>query len=117
MAGRADVPPCSKPPSSRGPVARAGWPKILSIRTRTKRAHGRDVEAHAYTKDEGPAYWNQGDLPLMVQTPKEGRKVFTGQSTPMPLHDVPHVSETQPRVRRSLFARIDSWPNRFSSTS
>lgn len=45
-----------------------------------ERAHGRDVEAHAYTKDEEPAYWNHGDLPLIVNTPKEGRKVFTGQS-------------------------------------
>jgi nitrate reductase alpha subunit len=44
------------------------------------KAHGRDVEAHAYTKDEEPAYWNHGDLPLIVNTPKEGRKVFTGQT-------------------------------------
>jgi len=43
-------------------------------------AHGRDIEAHAYTKDEEPAYWNHGDLPLIVNTPKEGRKVFTGQT-------------------------------------
>ncbi len=45
-----------------------------------EKAHGREVEAHAYTKDEEPAYWNHGDLPLIVNTPKEGRKVFTGQS-------------------------------------
>ncbi len=43
-------------------------------------AHGRDVAAHAYTKDEEPAYWNHGDLPLIVNTPKEGRKVFTGKT-------------------------------------
>jgi nitrate reductase alpha subunit len=43
-------------------------------------AHGRDVHAHAYTKDEEPAYWNHGDRPLIVDTPKEGRKVFTGKS-------------------------------------
>jgi len=43
-------------------------------------AHGREVEAHAYTKDEEPAYWNHGDIPLIVDTPKEGRKVFTGKS-------------------------------------
>jgi len=36
--------------------------------------------AHAYTKDEEPAYWNHGDRPLIVNTPKEGRKVFTGKS-------------------------------------
>jgi nitrate reductase alpha subunit len=44
------------------------------------KAHGRDVKAHPYTKDEEPAYWNHGDLPLIVNTPKEGRKVFTGKS-------------------------------------
>jgi len=43
-------------------------------------AHGRDIHAHAYTKDEEPAYWNHGDRPLIVNTPKEGRKVFTGQT-------------------------------------
>jgi nitrate reductase alpha subunit len=44
------------------------------------KAHGRDIKAHPYTKDEEPAYWNHGDLPLIVNTPKEGRKVFTGKS-------------------------------------
>jgi nitrate reductase alpha subunit len=43
-------------------------------------AHGKDVHAHPYTKDEEPAYWNHGDRPLIVNTPKEGRKVFTGKS-------------------------------------
>ncbi|MCP5522307.1 MAG: molybdopterin-dependent oxidoreductase [Verrucomicrobiales bacterium] len=43
-------------------------------------AHGREVVAHAFTKDEEPAYWNHGDLPLIVDTPKEGRRCFTGQS-------------------------------------
>ena len=45
-----------------------------------EKAHGRDVHAHAYTKDEEPAYWNHGDIPLIVNTPKEGRKVFTGKT-------------------------------------
>ncbi len=44
------------------------------------RANGRDIHAHAYAKDEEPAYWNHGDIPLIVQTPKEGRKVFTGKT-------------------------------------
>jgi nitrate reductase alpha subunit len=44
------------------------------------KAHGRDVHAHAYTKDEEPAYWNHGDRPLIVETPKEGRKNFTGKT-------------------------------------
>ena len=43
-------------------------------------AHGRDVEAHAYTKDEEPAYWNHGDLALIVDTPKYGRRNFTGDT-------------------------------------
>ncbi len=43
-------------------------------------APGRDVEAHAYTKDEEPAYWNHGDLALIVNTPKYGRRNFTGDT-------------------------------------
>jgi len=43
-------------------------------------AHGRDVKAHGYAKDEEPAYWGHGDRPLIVDTPKEGRKCFTGKT-------------------------------------
>jgi nitrate reductase alpha subunit len=43
-------------------------------------AHGKDIAAHPYTKDEEPAYWNHDDRPLIVETPKYGRKVFTGQT-------------------------------------
>ncbi len=43
-------------------------------------APGKDVQAHAYTKDEEPAYWNHGDLALIVDTPKYGRRNFTGDS-------------------------------------
>ncbi len=43
-------------------------------------AHGRDIKVKGYSKDEEPAYWNHGDLPLIVETPKYGRKVFTGQT-------------------------------------
>jgi nitrate reductase / nitrite oxidoreductase, alpha subunit len=39
---------------------------------------GKEVHAHAYTKDEEPAYWNHSERPLIVDTPKYGRKVFTG---------------------------------------
>lgn len=46
-------------------------------------AHGKEVKAKAYTKDEEPAYWNHGDRALIVNTPAAGRKVFTG-STHMP---------------------------------
>jgi nitrate reductase alpha subunit len=43
-------------------------------------APGKDIVAHAYTKDEEPAYWNHSERPLIVDTPKYGRKVFTGQT-------------------------------------
>ncbi len=43
-------------------------------------AHGKDIHAHGYAKDEEPAYWNHGDRPLIVETPKAGRKVFTGKT-------------------------------------
>jgi nitrate reductase / nitrite oxidoreductase, alpha subunit len=41
---------------------------------------GKDIHAHAYTKDEEPAYWNHSERPLIVETPKYGRKVFTGKT-------------------------------------
>jgi nitrate reductase alpha subunit len=44
---------------------------------------GKDVKAHAYAKDEEPAYWNHGDQALIVETPRYGRKNFTG-ATHMP---------------------------------
>ncbi len=43
-------------------------------------APGKNIHAHAYTKDEEPAYWNHGDKALIVETPKYGRKNFTGNS-------------------------------------
>jgi nitrate reductase alpha subunit len=45
-----------------------------------ERASGKDVVAHAYTKDEEPAYWNHGDKALIVETPKYGRRNFTGET-------------------------------------
>jgi nitrate reductase alpha subunit len=42
--------------------------------------HGKDIKVKKLTKDEEPAYWNHGDMPLIVNTPKYGRKVFTGQT-------------------------------------
>lgn len=43
-------------------------------------ADGKSIHAHAYTKDEEPAYWDHGDQALIVDTPKAGRKVFTGKT-------------------------------------
>ena len=58
-------------------------------------APGRDIHAHAYTKDEEPAYWNHSERPLIVETPKYGRKVFTGQThmpTPTKVQFVTNVN-------------------------
>ena len=43
-------------------------------------AHGREVKVRSHVKGEEPAYWNHGDKPLIVETPKYGHKVFTGQT-------------------------------------
>ncbi len=43
-------------------------------------AHGKEVPVRGFARDEEPAYWNHGDRPLIVETPKYGRKVFTGQT-------------------------------------
>jgi nitrate reductase alpha subunit len=43
-------------------------------------ADGKDIRAHGHAKDEEPAYWNHGDKALIVDTPKFGRRCFTGQS-------------------------------------
>lgn len=43
-------------------------------------ASGKDIKVNARTKDEEPAYWDHGDQALIVDTPKYGRRVFTGQT-------------------------------------
>ncbi len=43
-------------------------------------ARGRDVKVRGYAKDEEPAYWNHGDMALILNTPKFGRKNFTGKT-------------------------------------
>lgn len=43
-------------------------------------ADGKVIKAHAYTKDEEPAYWDHGDKALIVDTPRYGRRVFTGKT-------------------------------------
>ncbi|MBI4671060.1 MAG: molybdopterin-dependent oxidoreductase [Chloroflexi bacterium] len=58
-------------------------------------APGKDIIAHAYTKDEEPAYWNHSERPLIVETPKYGRKVFTGKThmpTPTKVQYVTNVN-------------------------
>jgi nitrate reductase / nitrite oxidoreductase, alpha subunit len=41
---------------------------------------GKDIVVGGYTKDEEPAYWNHSERPLIVDTPRYGRRVFTGQT-------------------------------------
>src|SRR5262245_4080174 len=43
-------------------------------------AHGRAVKVKAYSRAEEPAYWNHGDRPLVVDTPKFGRLCLTGKT-------------------------------------
>jgi nitrate reductase alpha subunit len=42
-------------------------------------ADGKDIVTHGYSYGEEVGYWNYGDRPLIVDTPK-GRKVFTGKT-------------------------------------
>src|SRR5438552_3705064 len=44
------------------------------------KAHGKEVVTKYYAYGEEPAYWNHGDRGLIVNTPKYGRKVFTGKT-------------------------------------
>src|SRR3990172_3292078 len=41
---------------------------------------GTEIKVKKYLKDEEPAYWDHGDVPLILNTPKFGRRVFTGQT-------------------------------------
>ena len=43
-------------------------------------ASGKDIVVKGHAKDEEPAYWDHGDQALIVETPSEGRKNFTGQT-------------------------------------
>jgi nitrate reductase alpha subunit len=46
-------------------------------------ASPKEIVYFKHAKGEEPAYWNHGDTPLVVDTPKYGRRVFTG-ATHMP---------------------------------
>lgn len=43
-------------------------------------ADGKVIKPNKLSKDEEPAYWNHGERPLVVNTPKYGRMCFTGQT-------------------------------------
>ncbi len=41
---------------------------------------GKNIHTNSRTRDEEVAYWDHGDVPLIVDTPAAGRKVFTGKT-------------------------------------
>ena len=43
-------------------------------------AHGKEIHIRGYYYGEEVAYWNHGDTALIVNTPKYGRRVFTGKT-------------------------------------
>lgn len=43
-------------------------------------ANGKTIKVNKTAKDEEPAYWNHGERPLIVETPKNGRQCFTGDT-------------------------------------
>ncbi|HJZ12984.1 MAG TPA: molybdopterin-dependent oxidoreductase, partial [Acidobacteriota bacterium] len=43
-------------------------------------ANAKQLKVKAYQREEEPGYWNADDRPLIVDTPKHGRKCFTGKS-------------------------------------
>ncbi|MEK7349284.1 MAG: nitrate oxidoreductase subunit alpha, partial [Nitrospirota bacterium] len=43
-------------------------------------AHGKEIKVQQYYYGEEVGYWGHGDTPLIVNTPKYGRKVFTGKT-------------------------------------
>jgi len=45
-----------------------------------KAADGKVIKVNKTAKDEEPAYWNHGERPLIVNTPKYGRRCFTGET-------------------------------------
>jgi nitrate reductase alpha subunit len=42
--------------------------------------HGKEIKYRKFYYGEEPGYWNHGDTALIVNTPKYGRKVFTGKT-------------------------------------
>ncbi|MBI2067745.1 MAG: molybdopterin-dependent oxidoreductase [Deltaproteobacteria bacterium] len=46
----------------------------------SSRTPGKEVPVKNYALDEGASYWAHGDHPLVVETPKFGRKMFTGKT-------------------------------------
>lgn len=45
-----------------------------------RKASGKNIPVRNHALDESASYWAHGDHPLIVETPKYGRKVFTGDT-------------------------------------
>ena len=57
-------------------------------------AHGKEIKTKSYYYGEEVGYWNHGDTALIVNTPKYGRKVFTGKThMPSPKSPLGHQRE------------------------
>lgn len=62
---------------------------------------GKDIPVKNHALDEGASYWAHGDRPLIVETPKYGRKIFTGKThMPTPskaiwLTNVNHINNSK----------------------
>ena len=55
------------------------------------KAKAKELNIKGYARGEEPSYWNVGDFPLLVDTPKFGKKSFTGEThMPTPTKAVWH---------------------------
>ena len=62
-------------PGFKGWVAEDPFAPNLSPKARAK-----ELKIKGYARGEEPSYWNVGDFPLLVDTPKYGKKSFTGET-------------------------------------
>ena len=62
-------------------------------------AHGKEIKTKRYYYGEEVGYWNHGDTALIVNTPKYGRKVFTGK-THMPTPEQIPVGDQRERAEQ-----------------
>ena len=71
------------------------------------KAHGKDIHAHAYTKDEEPAYWNHGDLALIVEHAEVWPQKFYRREPHAHAHQGSDLQQRQPDQQRQVGLRHD----------